>query len=48
MSEPRGMTELRGMLTMDALSRAVDDERLDTVIVSFTDHYGRSPSRTAA
>lgn len=35
------MSELRGMLNMDALSRAVTDERLDTVIVSFTDHYGR-------
>lgn len=35
------MDEPRGMLTADQPSVAVADERIDTVIVAFTDHYGR-------
>ncbi len=35
------MSEPRGMLSREALSEAVADESIDTVIVGFTDHYGR-------
>ncbi len=33
--------ELRGVLTLEQLQQAVADERIETVIVGFTDHYGR-------
>jgi glutamine synthetase len=35
------MSELRGMLTRQELAAAVDAEQIDTVVVAFTDHYGR-------
>ena len=31
----------RGFLTVDALQKAVEAETIETVIVAFTDHYGR-------
>ncbi len=31
----------RGMLTIDELAALVDDGAIDTVVVGFTDHYGR-------
>jgi len=31
----------RGMLTLDDLRAAVDDDSMDTVVVAFADHYGR-------
>lgn len=35
------MTKSRGMLSLDQLAAHVDAETIDTVIVAFTDHYGR-------
>jgi glutamine synthetase len=35
------MTEARGMLTREDLAGLVDGREIDTVIVAFTDHYGR-------
>jgi len=35
------MTSSRGMLSLDELAAHVDAESVDTVIVAFTDHYGR-------
>jgi glutamine synthetase len=35
------MSQPRGMLTPGSLSDAVEDGSIDTVIVGFTDHYGR-------
>lgn len=35
------MTEVRGMLTVDELAERVGSGEIDTVIVGFTDHYGR-------
>jgi glutamine synthetase len=35
------MAEERGMLSLDELTALVDDGAIDTVIVGFTDHYGR-------
>ena len=35
------MTEQRGMLSLDALRRHVEADTIDTVIVAFSDHYGR-------
>ena len=35
------MTTIRGMLTMDELSRLVEGGEIETVAVMFTDHYGR-------
>jgi glutamine synthetase len=35
------MSETRGMLSSEQLAEAVAAERIDTVIVGFTDHYGR-------
>jgi len=32
---------LRGMLTIDQLSQLVDSDEVDTVVVGFSDHYGR-------
>lgn len=34
-------TSLRGVITVDELTDAVASERVETVIVAFTDHYGR-------
>ena len=31
----------RGRLTLDDLRKLVADEQIETVIVGFTDHYGR-------
>ncbi len=31
----------KGFLTLDALKNAVEHEQIDTVVVAFTDHYGR-------
>jgi len=31
----------RGMLSLDELRQQVDEEAIDTVVVGFTDHYGR-------
>ena len=36
------MAQLRGMLTRDELAGRVADGSIDTVVVAFTDHYGRS------
>ena len=35
------MTELTGMLTIEDLSRMVEEERIDTILVVFPDLYGR-------
>jgi len=35
------MTRATGMLSLDELKSAVSDGRIDTVLVAFTDHYGR-------
>ena len=35
------MGTLRGMLTLEALRELVSREEVDTVLVAFTDHYGR-------
>jgi glutamine synthetase len=35
------VAEVRGMLTLDALRQQVDADEIDTVVVAFTDHYGR-------
>ncbi len=35
------MTALRGMLTLDELSTSVAADEIDTVIIAFSDHYGR-------
>ena len=35
------MVESSGLLTLEALSEAVAADAIDTVIVAFTDHYGR-------
>ena len=35
------MTAIRGMLTIDALRQLVADDAIDTVIIAFSDHYGR-------
>lgn len=35
------MVSLRGMLTLDQLRQMVEREEIETVVVSFTDHYGR-------
>lgn len=35
------MSKLYGMLTLDALNQKVDAGEIDTVMVQFTDHYGR-------
>ncbi len=35
------MAENRGLLDLTALEQAVFDDSIDTVIVAFTDHYGR-------
>jgi glutamine synthetase len=32
---------MRGLLDLDALEQAIIDDSIDTVIVAFTDHYGR-------
>ncbi|HSL26923.1 MAG TPA: glutamine synthetase, partial [Acidimicrobiia bacterium] len=33
---------MRGMLTKDGLAALVQDDQIDTVVVAFTDHYGRA------
>ena len=35
------MTETRGMLTWDELTQKVDTEEIETVILAFSDHFGR-------
>ncbi|MCY4063112.1 MAG: glutamine synthetase, partial [Chloroflexi bacterium] len=35
------MTALRGMLTLDELAASVVADEIDTVILAFSDHYGR-------
>ncbi len=35
------MTQLRGMLSVERLRELVAQEQIETVIVAFTDHYGR-------
>ncbi len=35
------MTEPRGLLTLDALAACVAADEIDTVIIAFSDHYGR-------
>ncbi|MCY3979103.1 MAG: glutamine synthetase family protein [Chloroflexi bacterium] len=35
------MTALRGMLTLDELSTSVAADEIDTVVIAFSDHYGR-------
>ena len=35
------MAEIRGMLTLDDLRAQVAEDRIDTVLVAFTDLYGR-------
>ncbi len=35
------MTDRRGLLDLETLEQAVRDDSIDTVIVAFTDHYGR-------
>ena len=35
------MSDVKGMLTMEALTRMVEEEAVDTVMVVFTDLYGR-------
>src|SRR6185503_10286599 len=35
------MTEAKGMLTKSALAERVEQGAIETVIVAFTDHYGR-------
>ncbi len=35
------MTSLRGMLTLEDLSALVEADEIDTVILAFSDHYGR-------
>lgn len=35
------MTKQRGLLTLDQLSQKVDAEEIETVVVAFTDHFGR-------
>ena len=32
---------MRGMLTIDQLRQLVDSDEIDTIVVGFTDHYGR-------
>ena len=34
-------SENRGMLTLDALKKRVESDEIETIIVAFTDHYGR-------
>ena len=35
------MTALRGLMTLDELAEAVAADEIDTVIIAFSDHYGR-------
>lgn len=35
------MTAPKGMITVDELKKSVDADEMDTVVVGFTDHYGR-------
>lgn len=35
------MPNSKGMLTLEQLAKLISDEKIDTVIVAFTDHYGR-------
>ncbi|MCK5921407.1 MAG: glutamine synthetase, partial [Methylococcales bacterium] len=35
------MPKLRGMLTLQDLNQAVQDDTIETVVVAFSDHYGR-------
>ena len=35
------MREVRGMLTLDELARRVQGDEIETVIIAFTDHFGR-------
>jgi glutamine synthetase len=36
-----GSVDLRGMLTLEQLSKRTPTKEIDTVVVGFTDHYGR-------
>lgn len=36
------MTKPIGVLTLDELAGAVETDAIDTVVVAFTDHYGRA------
>ena len=33
--------KIKGLLTLDQLRQAVADESIETIVVGFTDHYGR-------
>lgn len=35
------MTKIHGMLTLDALTDLIDQREVETVVLGFTDHYGR-------
>ncbi|MBK8026971.1 MAG: glutamine synthetase [Chloroflexi bacterium] len=35
------MTKIHGMLTLDMLTELVDQREIETVVLGFTDHYGR-------
>jgi glutamine synthetase len=35
------MADVRGMLTLEQLRKAISSKDIDTVVVGFTDHYGR-------
>ncbi|MFN8528869.1 MAG: glutamine synthetase family protein [Anaerolineae bacterium] len=35
------MTKIHGMLTLDTLTEMVDQREIETIVLGFTDHYGR-------